>query len=62
MAGLPKRGEFRQFANLRGSWRKREGGVFEGGLIFQGTLCVVSMVDTSQSGRLVTSSHVFLTV
>ena len=59
IAVLPKRGEYRQFADLRGSWRKRGGNVFEGGLILQSTLCVVSMVDTSQSGRLVTSSHMF---
>ena len=59
IAGLPKRGELRQFADLRGSWRKRVGGVFEGGLIFQCTLCVVSIVDMSQSGRLVILYHVF---
>ena len=62
IAVLPKRGEYRQFAGLRGSWRKRGGSAFEGEVILQCTLCVVSMVDTSQSGRLVTSRHVFLTV
>ena len=30
MVGLPKRGGLRQFQDLRGSWRKRGGGVFEG--------------------------------
>ena len=59
IAVLPKRGEYRQFADLRGSWRKRGCNVFEGGLVLQCTLCVVSMVDTSQSGRLVTSCHMF---
>ena len=59
IAVLPKRGEHRHFVGLRGSWRKRWGSVFEGGLILQCTLCVVSMVDTSQSGRLVTSCHMF---
>ena len=59
IAVLPKRGEYRQFAGLRGSWRKRGGSVSEWGLILQCTLCVVSMVDTSQSGRLVTSCHMF---
>ena len=59
MAEFLERGEYRQFSDLRGSWRKRDGGVFERGLILQCTLCVVSMVDTSQSGRLVTSCHMF---
>ena len=59
IAELPKTGEYKQFADLRGSWRKRVAGVFERGLILQFTLCVVSMVDTSQSGRLVTSCHMF---
>ena len=59
IAELPKTGEYKQFADLRGSWRKRVAGVFERGLILQCTLCVVSMVDTSQSGRLVTSCHMF---
>ena len=41
---------------------KKRGGVFEGGLILQCSLCRhVSMVDMSQSGRLVTL-YVFLTV
>ena len=44
---------------IHGSWRKREGCVLEGGLILPYTLCVVSMVDTSQSGRLVTLCHMF---
>ena len=59
IAVLPKREEYRQFAGLRGSWRKRAGSVFEGRLILQCTLCIVSMVDTSQSGRLVTLCHMF---
>ena len=59
IAVLPKWGKYRQFADLRGSWRKRGGGVFEGGLMLWCTLCVVSMVDTSQSGRLVTLCHMF---
>ena len=59
IAMLPKWGKYRQFADLRGSWWKREGGVFEGGLMLWCTLCVVSMVDTSQSGRLVTLCHMF---
>ena len=59
IAELPKTGEYKQFADLRGSWRKRVAGVFERGLILQCTLCVVSMVDTSQSGRLVTLCHMF---
>ena len=57
IAVLPKWGKYRQFADLKGSWRKRGGGVFEGGLILQCTLCVVSMADTSQSERLVTLCH-----
>ena len=59
IAVLPQRGEYRQFAGLRGSWWKRGGSVFEGGLILKYILCVVSMVDPSQSGRLVTSCHMF---
>ena len=35
IVGLPKSGELRQFADLKGSWRKRGGVVFEGGLILQ---------------------------
>ena len=58
IAGLPKKG--RQFADLSGSWQKRGSGVFEGDLILQCTLYVVSMVDISQSGRLVTLCHKFL--
>ena len=57
--GCLKGGSLGSFADLRGSWRRRGGGVFEGGLILQCTLCVVSMVDTSQSGRLVTLCHMF---
>ena len=57
IVGLPKRGGLRQFADLRGSCWKRQSAVFEGGLILQCTLCVVSMVDTFQSGRLVTLCH-----
>ena len=57
IAVLPKRGEYRQFADLRGSWRKRGCNVFEGGLVLRCTLCVVSMVDTSQSGRLFFSQY-----
>ena len=30
IVGLPKRGELRHFEDLRGSWRKRGGGVFGG--------------------------------
>ena len=30
IAVLPKWGEYRQFADLRGSWQKRGAGVFEG--------------------------------
>ena len=59
IAVLPKREEYRQFAGLRGSWRKRAGSVFEGRLILQCTLYIVSMVDTSQSGILITSCHKF---
>ena len=59
IAVLPKWREWRQFADLRGSWQQIGGGVFEEGLILQCTLCVVSMVDTSQSGRLVTLCHMF---
>ena len=33
IAGLPKRGKLRKYADLRGSWRKRRGGAFEVGLI-----------------------------
>ena len=62
IAELPKREEYRQFADLRGSWQKKWGGVLGRGLILQCILCVVSMVDTSQTGRLVTYYHVFLTV
>ena len=58
-AVLPKWGEYRQFADLRGSRRKKGGGVFEGGLILQCTQYVVSMVDTSQSGKLVTLCDMF---
>ena len=59
IALLPKWGKRRQFADLRGSWWKRWGGAFEGGLIFRCTLFLVSMVDTSQSGRLVALDHMF---
>ena len=57
---LPKRGELRQFAYLRESWQKRGGGVFEEGLILQCTLCVVSMVDTPQSGSSVVLCYHFI--
>ena len=40
---------------------KKRSGVFEVGLILQGTLYVVSMKDMSQSGRLATL-YVFRTV
>ena len=56
---LPKRGEYRQFADLRGSWRKRGDGIFGGELILHCPLCVISMIDTSESGRLVTLCHMF---
>ena len=59
IAVLPKWREWRQFADLRGSWQQIGGGVFEEGLILQCTLYVVSMVDTSQSGRLVTFCQMF---
>ena len=59
ISGLPKWVELKQFADLRGSWQKRVGGVFVGGLILQCTLCVISMVDMSHSWRLVTLFHMF---
>ena len=47
IAELPKWGKYRQFADLRASGEKEEGGVFERGLMLQCSPCVVSMVDMS---------------
>ena len=40
------------------AWQKKASHIFEGGLIPQGTLCVILMVDMFKSGKLVTC-HLF---
>ena len=57
--GLPKKGGLARLANLRGGGglaRKRGGGVFEGGLIPQCTLCVFCNFVTVNSTYLRSSS------
>ena len=63
IVGLPKRGELRHFKDLRGSWRKREGGVF-GGIVDTPMHPVCSFdgrqVSVREIGNIM--SYVFLTV
>ena len=63
IVGLPKRGELRQSKDLRGSWRKRRGGVF-GGIVGTPMHSMCSFhgrhVSVREIGNIM--SYVFLTV
>ena len=47
---MPKKGGLGQFADLRGAWEERGGGVFEGGLIPKHTLCYIFSHQDNLSG------------